>query len=201
MHQESPPGNDSNRPLFLMDNFCQPRVLCSLIFKKWRGFCCVRIGRFGFPWTQNVLLPPVPTHSPGRPSPFLSTWPSSMGCYGCFSSPPAYAPQTTPAPRGCPTATAPCCWSTTPRASRSTRAPAAPGRSTGRRRCSTCSSGSASGAMPPQPRCPLPRSLAPPPPLSRALPASLSGQLLAPSPATALLLFSDDFRLRKLSLI
>ena len=24
MHQESPPGNSSNRPLFLMSNFCQP---------------------------------------------------------------------------------------------------------------------------------------------------------------------------------
>ena len=38
MHQESPPGSNSTRPLFLMSNCCQPCVICSLSFKKWHGF-------------------------------------------------------------------------------------------------------------------------------------------------------------------
>ena len=39
MHQESPPGNYSNHPLFLMGIFCQPCVICSLIFlRKGTGF-------------------------------------------------------------------------------------------------------------------------------------------------------------------
>ena len=54
MHRESPPENNSNRPLFLTSNFCQPCAICSLIFKKWHGFCHVRIGRFGFSYTRHT---------------------------------------------------------------------------------------------------------------------------------------------------
>ena len=54
MHQESPPGNDSNRPLTLMSICCQPCVMDSLIFMKWHGFCRASICRFGFSWTRNI---------------------------------------------------------------------------------------------------------------------------------------------------
>ena len=47
--QESPPGNNRNRPLFLMRNFCQRCIFCLLTFKKWHGFCCTKICRFGVP--------------------------------------------------------------------------------------------------------------------------------------------------------
>ena len=52
-----PPGNNSNRPLFLMSNFCQPRVICLLIFQKWHGFCCPRISRLRIIYTRNILPP------------------------------------------------------------------------------------------------------------------------------------------------
>ena len=46
MHQESPAGSNSNRPLVLVSNICQPCVICSLVVKKWHGFCHARICRF-----------------------------------------------------------------------------------------------------------------------------------------------------------
>ena len=65
MHQESPPGKNSNRPLFLMSNICQPCVICSLIFKNWHGFCPARICRFVFSETRNT--PRYPWHVRCRP--------------------------------------------------------------------------------------------------------------------------------------
>ena len=36
-------GNNSKRPLFLTSNYWEPYIICSLIFKKWHGFCCAKI--------------------------------------------------------------------------------------------------------------------------------------------------------------
>ena len=33
----SPPGNEYNRPLFLMSTLWEPRMICPLIFQKWHG--------------------------------------------------------------------------------------------------------------------------------------------------------------------
>ena len=66
MHQESPPGSNSNRPLFLMDNFCQPHVLCSLILKKWHGFVAPRPPGTGGQKAAAVAHPPQP--SPTHPN-------------------------------------------------------------------------------------------------------------------------------------
>ena len=60
MHQESPPRHNSNRPLFLTSNFCQPRMICSPFFEKWHGFCRARICGFAPPpppRTRNHLIP------------------------------------------------------------------------------------------------------------------------------------------------
>ena len=59
MHKESPPGSNSSRPLFLTRNFCRPRVLCSPIAKKWHGFSCPGICRFGFSSKRNPPPPPA----------------------------------------------------------------------------------------------------------------------------------------------
>ena len=57
---ESPPRNNSNRPLFLTSNFRPPCPSGSPIFKKWHGFCGARIYRFGFSSTRNTPPPPPP---------------------------------------------------------------------------------------------------------------------------------------------
>ena len=46
-------GNNSKRPLFLMSNYWEPYIICSLIFQKWHRFCGARICRFIFPSTRN----------------------------------------------------------------------------------------------------------------------------------------------------
>ena len=66
MHQESPSGKNSNRPLFLMSNICQPCVICSLVFKNWHGFCRARICRFIFSETRNIPPPPPLRYGAGR---------------------------------------------------------------------------------------------------------------------------------------
>ena len=60
-----------------MSNFCQPCIICSLIFKKWHGFCRTRICRLGldteyppvcrsqflhhsYTFTQNFYIVPAP---------------------------------------------------------------------------------------------------------------------------------------------
>ena len=50
-------GNNSTRPPFLITNFWEPNMICSLIFKKWRRFSCARICRFRICWTQNTPPP------------------------------------------------------------------------------------------------------------------------------------------------
>ena len=62
MHQESPSGNNSNRPLFLMSNFCQPRIMCSLIFRICRGFVAPEFVHSDFP--RHGIPPPPPGTSP-----------------------------------------------------------------------------------------------------------------------------------------
>ena len=56
MHQESPSGNSSNRPLFLMSNCCQPCVICPLIFTKGTGFVVPEFVDSDFPRPE----PPPP---------------------------------------------------------------------------------------------------------------------------------------------
>ena len=51
-------GNNSKRPLFLMSNYWDPYIICSLIFKKWHRFCRARICRFIFSPTRNTPPPP-----------------------------------------------------------------------------------------------------------------------------------------------
>ena len=78
MHQESPPGNISSRPLFLMRKFCQLCVICSLIFKEWYGSCRARTSGLGFSRTQNISpFPPPRYSSPTSPFP-LSPTPHSL---------------------------------------------------------------------------------------------------------------------------
>ena len=62
-------GNNSKRPLFLMSNYWEPYIICSLIFKKGHRFCRARICRFIFSPTQN---PPPPRYR----CPFLQPVPS-----------------------------------------------------------------------------------------------------------------------------
>ena len=50
-------GNNSKRPLFLMSNYWEPYIICSLIFQKWHRFCCARISRFIF---SRMESPPPP---------------------------------------------------------------------------------------------------------------------------------------------
>ena len=54
-------GNNSKRPLFLMSNYWEPYVICSLIFKKWHRFCRARICRFIFSPARNTPPPPPGT--------------------------------------------------------------------------------------------------------------------------------------------
>ena len=53
-------GSNNKRPLFLMSNYWEPYIICSPIFKKWRGFCRARICRLIFPPAWNYLPPPPP---------------------------------------------------------------------------------------------------------------------------------------------
>ena len=50
-------GNNSKRPLFLMSNYWEPYIICSLTFKKWHRFCRARIYRFIFSPTRNIPPP------------------------------------------------------------------------------------------------------------------------------------------------
>ena len=52
-------GNNSKRPLFLMSNYWEPHIICSLIFKKWHRFCRARICGFIFSPARNPPPPPV----------------------------------------------------------------------------------------------------------------------------------------------
>ena len=54
IENQSPLRNNRQRPLFLMSNHLEPYIICSLIFKKWHGFCRARICRFIFPPAQNI---------------------------------------------------------------------------------------------------------------------------------------------------
>ena len=47
------------RPLFLMSNYWEPDITCSLIFKKWHIFCRATICRFIFPPARNPPPHPV----------------------------------------------------------------------------------------------------------------------------------------------
>ena len=47
-------GNSSKRPLFLMSNYWEPYIICSLIYKKWHRFCRARICRFIFSPARNT---------------------------------------------------------------------------------------------------------------------------------------------------
>ena len=51
-------GNKSRRPLFLMSNYWEPYIICSLIFKKWHRLCRARICRFIFSPARNIPPPP-----------------------------------------------------------------------------------------------------------------------------------------------
>ena len=51
-------GNNSKHPLFLMSNYWEPYIICSLIFKKWYGLCCARFCRFIFSPARNIPPPP-----------------------------------------------------------------------------------------------------------------------------------------------
>ena len=53
-------GSNGKHPLFLKSKYWEACIICSLIFKKWHGFCRARICRFIFPPARNI-----PT--PGRP--------------------------------------------------------------------------------------------------------------------------------------
>ena len=55
----SPLRNNSKRPLFLVSNYCEPYIICSLISKKLHRFCCARICRFIFSRARNI--PPLPS--------------------------------------------------------------------------------------------------------------------------------------------
>ena len=46
------------RPLFLMSNYWDPYIICSLFFKKWHTFCSASICRFIFSPARNT--PPSP---------------------------------------------------------------------------------------------------------------------------------------------
>ena len=48
-------GNNSKRPLFLMSNYWEPHIICSLIFEKWHRFCRARICRFIVSPTRNTV--------------------------------------------------------------------------------------------------------------------------------------------------
>ena len=46
------------RPLFLINKYWEPYIICSLIFKKWHRFCRARICRFIFSPARNIPPPP-----------------------------------------------------------------------------------------------------------------------------------------------
>ena len=60
MHRDSPAGNNSDRPLCLMRHVCRPRVICSLIFRKRRGFGRAGICRFGSSSRRGISPSPQP---------------------------------------------------------------------------------------------------------------------------------------------
>ena len=53
-------GNNSKRPLFLMSNYWEPYIICSLSVKKWHRFCRARICRFIFSPARKPPSAPVP---------------------------------------------------------------------------------------------------------------------------------------------